>query len=47
MMIDLSVPRNIDPQLPNHFPITLLNVDQLNRGPTTPPASSKHRKSVA
>ncbi len=31
MMIDLSVPRNIDPQLPNHFPITLLNVDQLNQ----------------
>lgn len=31
LVIDLSVPRNVDPQLARHKEITLLNVDQLNR----------------
>jgi glutamyl-tRNA reductase len=31
LMIDLSVPRNIDPQLGRHSSMTLLNIDQLNR----------------
>lgn len=31
VIIDLSVPRNVDPQLGRHKQITLLNVDQLSR----------------
>jgi len=32
LIIDLSVPRNADPLLSRHPAITLLNIDQLNRG---------------
>lgn len=32
LIIDLSVPRNVDPALARHPNITLLNIDQLNRG---------------
>lgn len=31
LIIDLSVPRNADPQLARHSQITLLNIDQINR----------------
>lgn len=31
LMIDLSVPRNVDPSLALHPSITLLNIDQINR----------------
>ena len=31
LVIDLSVPRNVDPRIGRHPAITLLNVDQLNR----------------
>lgn len=31
LIIDLSVPRNVDPKVGRHEKITLLNVDQLNR----------------
>jgi len=31
LVIDLSVPRNVDPKIGRHPEITLLNVDQLNR----------------
>lgn len=31
LVIDLSVPRNVDPQLSLHPQITLLNIDQINR----------------
>ena len=31
LIIDLSVPRNVDPLLAKHPKITLLNIDQINR----------------
>lgn len=31
LIIDLSVPRNVDPQIARHPKITLLNIDQINR----------------
>jgi len=31
LLIDLSVPRNIDPQLSTHPLISLFNIDQLNK----------------
>lgn len=31
LVIDLSVPRNVDPKLSTHPSITLLNIDQINR----------------
>lgn len=31
LMMDLSVPRNVDPCLGRHKQITLLNIDQINR----------------
>lgn len=31
LIIDLSVPRNVDPRIAQHSKITLLNIDQINR----------------
>jgi len=32
LIFDLSVPRNVDPELARHSMVTLLNIDQINRG---------------
>jgi glutamyl-tRNA reductase len=42
LIIDLSVPRNVDPQVARHPGITLLNIDQINRRLTIRRKSLSH-----